>query len=153
MRNSATPVFTGLPAPPMPTLPWPHGEHVALLDLFGSTTPADLLWDTHEVTGAVRASLTFDHEEAKASLARHETLQAALTDTEMALSKAVAQAVTQRDHERSCVACVGFGLPSPCPEWAGLLLATKKASQTYKAARAVLDGILTPLASVVGVGN
>lgn len=153
MRASATPVFTGLPAPPMPERPWPYGEHVALLDLFGSTTPADLLWDTHEVTGAVRASLTFDREEARASLARHDKLHAALIDTEMTLSRAVAQAVAQREHERSCATCRAEGVPSSCTKWASLLKATKKASKAYEVARATLDEILTPLAPVVGVGN
>ena len=153
MTSRLAPIFTGLPVEPMPERPWPYGDHVALLDLFGSTTPADLMWDTHEVTGTIRASVSFSPDEARASLARHEKLEAALEETELTLSRAVARAVAQRDHERACAACVKSGLPSPCPQWVELLSATTAASKAYEAARAVLDGILTPLVPAIGVSN
>lgn len=153
MTSRLAPIFTGLPAGPMPERPWPYGEHVALLDLFGRTTPADLMWDTHEVTGTVRASVSFNPKEARASLSRHQKLTAALEETELTLSRAVARAVAMRDHERTCAACVQAGLPSPCPQWAELLSATTEASKAYEAARAVLDSILTPLVPAVGVSN
>jgi len=127
-------LFTGQvdPAPPEP---WPYGSEVKPMCEWTVTPPAGILWRRSE--RGRRAEIVIPAAEpVEPKRPGYPELDKTLAETEMALSRAVRYAVSQRNHERACAECTGTEAGGVrCEAWSHLSRATRAAAREYEAAR------------------
>ncbi|MHB1525070.1 MAG: hypothetical protein ACYCZN_02105 [Candidatus Dormibacteria bacterium] len=127
-------LFTGQVAPAPPE-PWPYGPEIYPMYEWTVTSPAEILW--RRTDHGVRSEIVI-HGSEPAPPARpgYPQLEETLAETEMALSRAVRRAVSQRNHERDCAECTGTEAGGArCEAWSHLSRATRTAAREYEAAR------------------